>query len=351
MPSGFQGPGYFDAQGNWVNGIPDETTINRTINTPNSSSGQPAYQDPSASSAEFATPQGGQMTPNSRTGEPAPGVRNLPAPRSSIPSVSPTLNPMTMPTGGAVGTAVGALANAPATDQGVYDQANSFNDWFNSTRIGKALNLATGHAEPRWGAVTQSGPGRSPSGPGTPPPPTPPDINLPQFDVPRPPMRPFVRGPVPYPMPQTQHGAPNLGYGVPGAQRQQQQQQQQAPSPMFTTIDRPNADVAGGRSVGGQLAPQYFNQAREPGGPAQMGALDLSGLFSHPAVAAAAAAHPAVRGAMAAPNMDDAALGQQILDGGGGRSGRARAQAAPRRFDAGKFFSNPANYQYPNMPY
>jgi hypothetical protein len=72
------------------------------------------------------------------------------------------------------------------------------------------------------------------------------------------------------------------------------------PSNAFTTIDRPNADVAGGRSVAGQLAPQYFNQAREPGGPAQMGALDLSGLFNHPAVAQAAAAHPAVQGAMAA---------------------------------------------------
>ena len=57
------------------------------------------------------------------------------------------------------------------------------------------------------------------------------------------------------------------------------------PSNMFTTIDRPNADTAGGPSFAGQLAPQYFNRAREPGGPAQMGALDLSGLFNHPAVA------------------------------------------------------------------
>ena len=75
----------------------------------------------------------------------------------------------------------------------------------------------------------------------------------------------------------------------------------QAPSPMFTTIDRPNADVAGGPSVAGQLAPQYFNRAREPGGPAQMGALDLSGLFNHPAVAAQAAAHPMVQAAARAP--------------------------------------------------
>ena len=93
-------------------------------------------------------------------------------------------------------------------------------------------------------------------------------------------------------------GAPNLGYGVPGAQPAAAPQ---APSPMFTTIDRPNADTAGGPSRAGQLAPQYFNQAREPGGPAQMGALDLSGLFNHPAVAQAAAAHPMVQAAARAP--------------------------------------------------
>ena len=136
------------------------------------------------------------------------------------------------------------------------------------------------------------------------PPPPPPPINLPPFNVPPPPgnLPPFVRGPIPAAMPQhtpvQRAGAPNLGYGVPGAQPAAAPQ---APSPMFTTIDRPNADTAGGPSRAGQLAPQYFNQAREPGGPAQMGALDLSGLFNHPAVAQAAAAHPMVQAAARAP--------------------------------------------------
>ena len=129
-------------------------------------------------------------------------------------------------------------------------------------------------------------------------PPAPPTTN----SYPPGPPGPFVRGPIPFGMPQhapvQRAGQPNLGYGVPGAQPAAAPQ---APSPMFTTIDRPNADVAGGRSVAGQLAPQYFNQAREPGGPAQMGALDLSSLFNHPAVAAQAAAHPMVQAAARAP--------------------------------------------------
>jgi len=57
------------------------------------------------------------------------------------------------------------------------------------------------------------------------------------------------------------------------------------PSPWFTTVDRPNADVAGG--------------ALARGGPTQMTALDLSGLFGggQPAAAApaAAAAQPTLK--------------------------------------------------------
>ena len=92
-------------------------------------------------------------------------------------------------------------------------------------------------------------------------------------------------------MPPKRPGAPNLGYGVP----QQPATAPQAPSSMFTTIDRPNADI-----VGGPTRPGYLSaNPHEPGGPARMGALDLSGLFNHPAVAQAAAQHPAVQGAMA----------------------------------------------------
>ena len=162
--------------------------------------------------------------------------------------------------------------------------------------------IGTQTGEPSTQPVTMPGSGILPQARGvSPPPPTmtpPPPPGYP----PLPPIRPMAAIP-PLPIGAPQHaqraGQPNLGYGVPGAS--QQPAAPQAPSPMFTTIDRPNADVAGGRSVAGQLAPQYFNRAREPGGPAQMGALDLSGLFNHPAVAQAAAAHPMVQAAARAP--------------------------------------------------
>jgi hypothetical protein len=94
MADGFGGAGYIDPlTGEWVS--TPGSTLNttgpdipqpapRVINTPNSSTGQPAFADPSATgwSTEFATPQGGQLTtltPSSRTGAPAPGIRNLPA--------------------------------------------------------------------------------------------------------------------------------------------------------------------------------------------------------------------------------------------------------------------------------
>ena len=83
-----------------------------------------------------------------------------------------------------------------------------------------------------------------------------------------------------------------------------------------------------------------------------MGALDLSGLFNHPAVAAQAAAHPAVQGALAAqqggqwagtPNMDNAALGQSVLNAGG-RSARApMIQPAAQRSPFSKYRFNGQN--------
>jgi hypothetical protein len=68
----------------------------------------------------------------------------------------------------------------------------------------------------------------------------------------------------------------NLGRGAPGVT---------ANASPFIGIDRPNADVTG--------------HARGYNSGVQGTALDLSGLFNHPAVAAAAAAHPAVQGALA----------------------------------------------------
>ena len=210
----------------------------------------------------------------------------------------------------AAGGLVGLTANAPNTDQGIYNNANSFNDWFNKTRIGQGLNWAMGgRTTPQYGGpqaqpYPQTQPDTS-SQVGKPPPP----IDIPPLTVDGTKLPPFNRGPIPYstpqnataPVAQRRPGAPNLGYGVP----QQQAAAPQAPSSMFTTIDRPNADISGGPTRGGWLSASYDPStgsnrgAREPGGPARMGALDLSGLFSHPAVAQAAAQHPAVQGALA----------------------------------------------------
>ena len=137
-------------------------------------------------------------------------------------------------------------------------------------------------------------------------------------------------------------GAPNLGYGVPQAPPFDPGAIH--PSNMFTTIDRPNADTAGGPSFAGQLAPQYFNRAREPGGPAQMGALDLSGLFNHPAVAQQAAAHPMVQAAARAPVQGPlSALAPTA------RAPMIQPQGTHFGSTARKVFGNPAMWQYPNV--
>ena len=65
-------------------------------------------------------------------------------------------------------------------------------------------------------------------------------------------------------------GAPNLGYGVPGAQPGAAARM--APSPMFTTIDQPNADTASGPSRAASLRPNISIRRASPAAPAQMGA-------------------------------------------------------------------------------
>ena len=280
-----------------------------TINTPNSSTGQPAVQDPSASRFQPPATQTrpGLLTPNSSTGASRYPIQNAPNPMT----IQNAPNPMTMPIGGALGTGVGALSAIPTpTPEQMTERLNNpplADDKWGINAISKLLGLG----QPATAAAPQTQTQPMPSRVATvtppppqiaPPPPLPP--GYPPLPPSRPPnLPPFNRGPIPFGMPQhapvQRAGQPNLGYGVPNAA--QQPAAPQAPSPMFTTIDRPNADVSGGRSVAGQLAPQYFNRAREPGGPAQMGALDLSGLFNHPAVAQAAAAHPMVQAAARAP--------------------------------------------------
>ena len=292
----------------------DWTTLSKggpisVINTPDSSRGTPFRYSPSALSP---TPQQtgapNTITPSSRSGAPPPAIRNVPTAQELMPSAS---QPMpgwasALATGSpwALGAYLMGKTIAPQpTNQGEEEVLKRFQPAPNST-IGTQTGTAIAPGS-QTSPVTAPMPLTQPQGmPGraVPPPMGPP---IPPGGLPPPPLpptRPWGAIP-PIPMGVPQHplqraGAPNLGYGVP-----QPAQDPFAihPSAAFTTIDRPNADIAGGRSVAGQLAPQYFNQAREPGGPAQMGALDLSGLFNHPAVAQAAAAHPAVQAAARAP--------------------------------------------------
>ena len=417
MADGFQGPGYFDANGQWrsfgttinstdpntagfqpdSNYNPDQATgwnarptnmaeppvdpgpafrtntvhaggpvATRPITTPNSSTGAPAVQSPSASTYQPPATQTrpGLLTPNSSTGASRYPIQK-PPPQPDLYDANgdqPFPRRPCLRGGLYRCPCCGADAQAVCGDQGIYNNANAAGKYFDSTWLGKQLNWLTGNkASPTWGGglesaaapQTQTQPQSAPAPPSGAPtatatPPPPPPINLPPFNVPPPPgnLPPFVRGPIPYNMPQhggaQRAGAPNLGYGVPGAS--QQPAAPQAPSPMFTTIDRPNADTAGGPSRAGQLAPQYFNRAREPGGPAQMGALDLSGMFNHPAVAQAAAAPPSVPAAARAP-----VQGQLSALAPTARAPMIQPQGTHFGSTARKVFGNPAMWQYPNV--
>jgi len=299
--------------GTRINGVPtataaptpgsgDWTTLSRggpiAIRTPNSSTGAPAVQAPSAS--QFQPPatqtRPGLLTPKSTTG--APGYQ------------VPNVNPMTLPgVGGGLMTGVGALNAFPTPTPEQMNKTLNNPPLADDPWLIHSLSKLFGYGGQTQAApapATQTQPQTAPAPPsGAPtatatPPPTPP--GSPPLPPPRPPnLPPFIRGPIPYSggnaPPAPQHV--NLGYGVPGAPPLPPFDPGAIhPSNAFTTIDRPNADI-----VGGPTRPGYLSaDPHEPGGPARMGALDLSGLFNHPAVAAAAAAHPAVQGALAAQN-------------------------------------------------
>jgi hypothetical protein len=223
-----------------------------------------------------------------------------------------------------------------------------------------AAAAAPSAAAPTTTSTAQAGPGGSPltgTGYGGVPP-----SGWGDNQGPKTPLPPFVRGPIPFNMPQ--RGVPrapqgyNLGYGGAGPAASAPPA---APSPMFTSIDRPNADIVGGPTRPGYLSASYDPAtgsnlgAREPGGPARMGALDLSGLFNRggqPAPPPAGAlANPGWQSAVGAPNMNNAMLGMQLQNAGIPTGRGARAQVPPAGFSNKKFFGNPANWQYPNMPF
>lgn len=96
-------------------------------------------------------------------------------------------------------------------------------------------------------------------------------------------------------------------------------------------------------------------------GSAPMGPGDWTGTGPPAGALAAQNTGGNVRGG--APNMNDAALGAQIMGGGwpfGGGGGQSAPAARPvaraptmqrQPFSNSKFFGNPANWQYPSMPF
>lgn len=172
MADGFGGSGYIDpATGEWVstpgtgiNGMP------RVINTPNSSTGQPAFQDPSANAFDspFATPQGGQLTtttPNSSTGAPAPGIRTLPATQSTSANPNDYVNNLVKQFG----------ANYVRNNWSRITSILGLGDLALPASLAAIpLVASTTSTAPKsmdelprryWPTQTQPGPGRSPSGP------------------------------------------------------------------------------------------------------------------------------------------------------------------------------------------
>jgi hypothetical protein len=106
--------------------------------------------------------------------------------------------------------------------------------------------------------------------------------------------------------------------------------------PGWTTIDRPNADIVGGPTRPGYLSASYdpytgSNRGpREPGGPARMGAFDLSTLWNPQAAAApAAAAAPVRAGSTARRAPVRGPLGRGALGG----QNQGQGQQAPGRMD------------------
>jgi hypothetical protein len=184
--SGFAGAGDMvdDGMGGqrWVPRTPGTTLNSRPITTPNSSTGQPAYADPSAPDTQFATPRGGPLTttPNSSTGASAPGVRTyLPnqAPENYVP------RPGGAPAaGGGLGSAIGigsqAIMPASTLLQGVVSgnkgaqeilrQAHP--DWSDQDmKDWAARQLGGGYPQSTTYPQTQPGPGPSAAPPMFPP--------------------------------------------------------------------------------------------------------------------------------------------------------------------------------------
>ena len=308
------------------------------INTPNSSTGQPFRTGPSAVQPEPA-PTGNPLTttPSSRTGAPAPGIR-------------------TLPIGGPLATATTLLAGGPSTDEDFYNQVGGASRWFDQTGFGKWLiDQGITSPTPRWGppearpstvpdtgqsiklgdgtspipvTYSGSGPGRSPSGPLPPLPPT--GDGLPPFNSGPIPNN-LPQGNVPYPPPRPSDLVGIKGGGGRGQRGQQQQAPGRAPpminlQPGWTTIDRPNADI-----VGGPTRPGYLSaDPHEPGGPARMGAFDLSTLWNPQAAAApAAAAAPVRAGSTARRAPVRGPLGRGALGG----QNQGQGQQAPGRMD------------------
>jgi hypothetical protein len=335
----------------------------QVINTPNSSTGQPAFQDPSATgwSTEFATPQGGQLTtttPNSRTGAPAPGIRNLPAPTSGpVPGwVSPAAS--LLGRGGLWGLGgylMGKTIEPQPLNAGEDEVLKRFQPAPNTT-IGTQTDSApvtqTG-PRPQFGPPLPPGgipPVAPPNGPQAVILPVTPQLAIPPFNVHPGARAPTVqpRGALAQPGGPTQPGAAppsapamvDLGYYRPTVGNARG-----SPTWAPQGMDNPAPQIFRGPQTaygapltgsGPRGAQNYYIPGSAPVGPG-----DWTG-------AGALAAPNAGGNARASPNMNNFALGQQIMGGqqiplGGGSRGAIPLNAIPRtrRPTPGGFGFNP----------
>ena len=331
------------------------------INTPDSSRGTPFRLDPSAVSAEPApTAPSGQLTPSSRFGTPAPGVRTIGR----------------LPIGGPVGTAIGALANSTPTPAQMEQRLNS------PLTLTDIWHSLTGQPATATAPATQTQQGAKTP---IPPPPNAPIDPYGPTAPPPPPGIPF-RGPVPAYLPQhgpqrapyIQQGSRGGGGGgggspaidpsavdlghyrasvgnartptwVPGGM--------DAPAPQIfrgpTTMQ--GASNYGGGGPGSQnyyqpgsapMAPGDWTGTGAVAGPlaAQSNAANLPSVAAQPM----AGRGGAPSGGFGAPNaamMNNAALGDQIMGGntfGGGGGGRT--PMPPPRPSPGGFGYNPLSF-------
>jgi hypothetical protein len=212
-PTGYQGAGHYDpitntwtdTPGHSLNSMPQGGPP-RVITTPSSAPTETAPPP----TFKMATPQGGQLTPYSSGGAPAPGIRTYPFPTPRMPRPG-LLN--ALPDTPSASETEARINNPPGLPT-LRDIRNTFLGDPTTREILQPGGGITTEPMPQ----TQTQPKSAAAPPGQPPPPvdtaSPPPINLPPFNVPPPPPQPPPRG-VPIPPQPTFHTRGGKGSGGP----------------------------------------------------------------------------------------------------------------------------------------